>query len=230
MRQLRTPAIVLNRTNYGEADRIISFLTPDYGKLKLIAKGVRKSQSKLAGGIELFSTSDISFIPAKRDIGTTVSTRLIKHYANIVKDLDRTNLAYTLIKRLDKATEDRPEPAYFYLLETAFEALDDSKINLKLIDTWFNMQLLRLAGHTPNLRTDANNQKLATASNYQFDFEKMAFANDEQGAFTADHIKFLRLGFSPNTPHGLSRIKGADKLTITLQPILQSMLQTYIRL
>jgi DNA repair protein RecO (recombination protein O) len=51
MRQFRTQAIILNRTDYGEADRIISFLTPDHGKVKAIAKAVRKSKSKLAGGI-----------------------------------------------------------------------------------------------------------------------------------------------------------------------------------
>src|SRR3954471_22046155 len=108
MIQYRTPAIILRRTDYGEADRIITFLTPDYGKVKGIAKGVRKSKSKLAGGIELFSVSDISFIKGRREIDTIVSTRLIKHYGNIVKNLDRTNLAYDLIKRLNKATEDAP--------------------------------------------------------------------------------------------------------------------------
>src|SRR5581483_3542398 len=112
MRQFRTQAIILNRTDYGEADRIISFLTPDHGKLKAIAKGVRKSKSKLAGGIELFSVSDISFIPGRKEISTVVSTRLIKHYGHIVKDLNRTNTGYALIKRLDKATEDAPETDY----------------------------------------------------------------------------------------------------------------------
>jgi DNA repair protein RecO len=230
MRQLRTQAIILNRTDYAEADRIISFLTPDHGKLKAIAKGVRKSKSKLAGGIELFSVSDISFIPGRRDISTVVSTRLIKHYGQIVKDLDRTNLSYALIMRLNKATEDVTEAGYFYLLQEAFEALNDSSINLELINLWFNMQLLRLAGHTPNLRTDASGQKLTADQTYTFDFENMRFAGDKDGKFTAGHIKFLRLGFSPNSAHVLSRIKQASQLTKDLQAIVQSMLQAYIRI
>jgi DNA repair protein RecO len=230
MRQFRTQAIVLNRTDYGEADRIISFLTPDHGKVAAIAKGVRKSQSKLAGGIELFSISDISFIPGRKEISTVVSTRLIKHYGNIVKDLDRTNTSYNLIKKLDKATEDSPEPDYFYLLQEAFEALNEPKINLDLINLWFNMQLLRLAGHTPNLRTDNKGNKLTSDQKYIFDFDKMLFVPGGQGDFHANHINFLRLGFSPNKPESLNRIKSSNQIVNMLQPIVQSMLQAYIRI
>jgi DNA repair protein RecO (recombination protein O) len=230
MRQFRTQAIILNRTDYGEADRIIKFLTPDHGKVSAIAKGVRKQKSKLAGGIELFSISDISFIPGRKEISTVVSTRLIKHYGNIVKDLDRTNAGYGFIKKLDKATEDSPESDYFYLLQEAFEALDDSTVNLDIISLWFNMQLLRLAGHTPNLRTDQNGNKLTPDQEYSFDFDKMLFTPDGQDTFNADHIKFLRLGFSPNKPSSLNRIQQSADLTSSLQPIVQSMLQAYIRL
>lgn len=230
MRQFRTQAIILNRTDYGEADRIISFLTPDNGKVKAIAKGVRKSKSKLAGGIELFSVSDISFIPGRKEISTVVSTRLIKHYGDIVKDLDRTNTGYGLIKKLDKATEDSPEPDYFYLLQEAFEALNDHNINLDLIDLWFNMQLLRLAGHTPNLRTDGHGNKLSPDKVYSFDFDKMRFTPDDQGGFSAGPIKFLRLGFSPNKPSSLNRIKQSSELVDQLKPVVQSVLRTYIHL
>lgn len=229
IRQFRTKGIILGRTNYAEADRIISFLTPDHGKVKAIAKGVRKTKSKLAGGIEFFSVSDISFIPGRREISTVVSTRLIKHYGRIVKDLDHTNLAFALIKRLDKATEEVPETAYFDLMQSAFEALDDFDIDLKLIELWFNAQLLRLAGHTPDLRTDTAGQKLAVDQAYSFDFEKMHFTQDGQEGFTADHIKFLRLAFSPNNAKALNRVTPAKELSAALQPVVQSMLQAYIR-
>ena len=230
MRQFRTQAIILNRTDYGEADRIITFLTPDNGKVKAIAKGVRRSKSKLAGGIELFSVSDLSFIVGKSEINTLRSSRLITHYGNIVKDLDRTNIGYSLIKKLDKATEDSPESDYFYLLQEGFEALDDHKIDLGLIDLWFNMQLLRLAGHTPNLRTDEKGHKLLPDKKYQFDFDNMRFATGEQGKFSSDHIKFLRLAFSPNTPKSLNRISAAASLSRELESVIQPMLGVYLRI
>jgi DNA repair protein RecO len=229
MRQFRTQAIILNRTDYGEADRVITFLTPDHGKVRAIAKGVRRSQSKLAGGIELFSVSDLSFIIGKSEINTLRSSRLVKHYGSIVKDLDRTNSAYGVIKKLDKATEEAPEPDYFYLLQEAFESLDDSSINLELINLWFDMQLLRLGGHTPNLRTDDKANKLSPDKIYSFDSENMRFHEDGRGKFTADHIKFLRLGFSHNSVKVLCRVKGCVKLSKDALPLVQSVSAVYIR-
>src|SRR5688572_14550778 len=123
MNQIVTTAIILGRTDYGEADRIITLLTPDHGKLRLLAKGVRRVKSKLAGGIELFSISSITFVKGRGDIGTLISTRLNKHYRQIVTDLDRTMVGYDLIKQLNKITEDEPEPEYFDLLKQVFEAL-----------------------------------------------------------------------------------------------------------
>ena len=109
MNRIVTKGIVLSRTNFGEADRILSFLTPDHGKIRAIAKGVRKQQSKLAGGIEIFSISDLTFLEGRSEINTLMSSRLDKHYANIVKNLERTTAAYELIRLTNKATEDAPE-------------------------------------------------------------------------------------------------------------------------
>ncbi len=229
MKQVNTTAIVLSRTDFGEADRILTLLTPDHGKLRLIAKGVRRVKSKLAGGIELFSVSDIAFIKGRGDIGTLVSTRLIKHYGRIVGDVTRTMLGYDLIKLLNKVTEDEPEPEYFYLLEQAFAALDDSKVNAQLVRAWFLMQLLSIGGHTPNLHTELSGDKLTVDRNYEFSFDDMAFLQRPDGHFSADHIKFLRVGFSGNQPQIMQRISGLDGLLADLMPLVQTMASTFIR-
>lgn len=212
MNQLTTTAIVLARTNYGEADRIITILTPDHGKLRLMAKGVRRVKSKLAGGIELFSVSDITFIKGRSDIGTLVSARLQRHYGHIVSDIDRVQLGYELIKLLNKSIEDEAEGEYFELLEHTFQALDDASISEELIRTWFMAQLLRLGGHTPNLQTDAFGEKLDPHASYEFDFDSMAFVQHEQGDYTPDHIKYLRLVFSGNQPLVLQHVRNFSAL------------------
>lgn len=229
MKQLNTTAIVLSRTDYGEADRILTLLTPDHGKLSLIAKGVRRVKSKLAGGIELFSVSDIAYIRGRGEVGTLVSTRLLKHYGNIVSDVNRTMLGYELIKQLAKATEDAPDAEYFELLEQGFAALDDPVIGLDVVRLWFVMQLLRLDGHTPNLRTDANGLLLAADSRYSFSFDDMAFAPRPDGPFDANHIKFLRVGFAGNRPLIMQKITGVERLTNDLKQLVQAMAQTYLR-
>jgi len=219
----------LSRTDFGEADRIVTLLTLDHGKLRLMAKGVRRVKSKLAGGIELFSISDITFIRGRGDIGTLVSSRLRKHYGDIVKDIERTMLGYELIKQLNKATEDEAEPEYFELLEQTFAALDDPALSLGIIRVWFAAQLLRIGGHTPNLQTEISGEKLAPDTSYEFNFDDAAFARHAQGSFRADDIKFLRLLFGGSQPAVLAKVVGGTKRTETVEPLVRFMRQQYIR-
>ena len=225
MKQIVTNGIVLGRTDYGEADRILTLLTPDQGKLRLLAKGVRRVKSKLAGGIELFSVSNITFVRGRGEIGTLVSTRLVVHYAKIVQDLDRTMLGYELIKQLNKATEDEPESEYFELLKQAFEALEDPAISMPLVRFWFSAQLLRLGGHTPNLQTDDDGQQLDSEKTYNFSFENMSFTAAPKGAFTASHIKFLRLSFAPYPAKVLAQVQGGGRLLNDLAPLMDRLRQ-----
>jgi DNA repair protein RecO (recombination protein O) len=221
--QIVDNAIVLGRTNYGEADRILTVLTPQHGKVRLMAKGVRRVKSKLAGGIELFSVSTITFVRGRGEIGTLVSTRLVVHYGEIVKDLGRTQAAYDFIKQLNKMTEDEAEDAYFYLLEHIFDALNTPAINVILIRCWFAAHILRLGGHTPNLQRDTNSNVLDASQEYNFDFAQMCFAKSSHGRFSAEHIKLLRLLFGDATPTALQRIAGVNELAEMLAPLLQTM-------
>jgi len=229
MNQITTKGIVLSRTDFGEADRIITLLTSDHGKLRLMAKGVRRVKSKLAGGIELFSVSDITFIRGRGDIGTLASARLQRHYGTIVKDIERTMLGYDLIKQLHKATEDEAEPEYFELLEQAFAALDHPALSLGIIRVWFAAQLLRLGGHTPNLQTEASGEKLKVDAEYEFSFDDAAFAQRPGGNFRADDIKFLRLLFSGNQPAILAKVTSSAARVEAVRPLVQFMQQQYIR-
>jgi len=228
VKHLKTTGIILSRTDYGEADRIITLLTPDHGKLRLMARGVRKAKSKLAGGIELFSVSDISFIAGRGEIGTLISSRLRQHYGQIVQQIERVQTGYDLVKMLNKATEDHPEAEYFTLLEQTFAVLNDQGIGLQLISTWFTAQLLKLAGHSPNLQTDTTGAKLDPSKTYNFDYDAMAFTPSPRGAFKAAHVKTLRLLFN-QTIEVLAKVEGLDAVLIKLEPAVHNMAQIHIR-
>lgn len=232
MQTINTQGIILSRTDFGEADRILNFLTSDHGKVAGIAKGVRKSKSKLAGSIELFSVSELSLIIGKSEIYTIISARLVKHFDNIIKELERTNTAYEFLRMLNKATEDRPEPAYFTLLEHGLEALDDLMLDPKITSDWLKMQLIKLDGHTPNLKTDCAGEKLAEKGSYKFDFDQMCFDADEsgQGRFSANHIKFLRLGFAAARPQILHKVQDAKEISGQLNPLIQTISQNFIKI
>ena len=229
MIQHTTTAIILRRVAYGEADRIITVITPDMGKRSLMAKGVRKVKSKLAGGIELFSTSEISYIVGRGSIDTLSSTRLLKHYGQITKDINRTMLGYELIKLLDTITEDEPEQDYFDMLQAAFEALNDATIDADLIRVWFSAQLLRQAGFTPNLQRAVAGEKLEPTGQYEFDYDATAFRRQEEAIFGVNEIKFLRLVFSGNIPAVLGKVANAPQLTSVAAPLVQTLRQLHLR-
>jgi DNA repair protein RecO (recombination protein O) len=193
MKQLRTKAIVLRRTNYGEADRILQLITPQNGKLSVIAKSVRREKSKLAGGVELLSVSDVSLVSGKGDMWTLTGARMDTFFTHILADYDRMQFAYEVIRRVSRAAEQVDDEAFYELLYITLESLNDLKIHIDITVTWFWLQLAILEGQGLNLATDAHGMKLVEDANYMFDVESMTFVFSENGEFTTDHIKLMRL-------------------------------------
>lgn len=101
---IRTVGYVLRRTNYGEADRILNLITP-VGKLAVMARGVRKMKSKLAGGIEPFTRSDFQIHQGRSELGILTGAKMQKYYSHIVQDLGKMELAARILKRVDAAAE-----------------------------------------------------------------------------------------------------------------------------
>lgn len=223
MNQLKTSAIVLSRRNYRETDRIVSVLTPDYGKLGLIAKGSRTLKSKLAGGIELFTLNEISFIKGRGELATLVSSRLEINYPQIIKSIDRVRLGYEFLKSVDKQTESEAEAEYFILLQAALGGLDDLSIDEEVLRLWFTSRLIAISGHSPNLSTDEKGIKLEQGGAYVFDSESMSFVARNGGRFSPNHIKYLRLAFASTSPQVLKRVNGTTKLASDLLPLITTV-------
>lgn len=212
-RLTRTEAIVLRRTDYGEADRILNLLTPT-GKASAIAKGVRKEKSKLAGGIELFAVSDLVVAQGKggpSSVGTITSARLQTFYGNIMRDLGRLEFGYEAIRQTNRAADENFEPEWFDLLKLTFENLDNLDIDLRITATWFRLQLAILLGTGLNLATDTRGSKLALDGRYSFDPAEMAFEASIGGSYTSDHIKLLRL-LSGSNPRIVAKVGGVAGL------------------
>jgi DNA repair protein RecO (recombination protein O) len=224
-----TKGIILTRIDFQEADRIITVLTPDHGKVKAIAKGVRRTNSKMAGGIELFSISNVTFLPKRGELQTLVSSRLITYFENIVKDINRTMLGYDLLKRINRATEAATGEEYFTLLSQVLAGLNDLDLDQQLVELWFSMQLLKISGHSPNLRNDAAGNKFEAAQTYLFDFDDMAFRQQQGAPFSGNHIKLLRLAMGLEDSIALKQVKdSADYAPESLQ-LAKTMLSRYIR-
>ena len=227
--QIITKAIVLTRTDYGEADRILTLLTPDFGKVSAIAKGVRRPRSKLAGGIELLSISAVTVLPGRSDLGRLVSARMISHFGSITQDIDRTMLAYSFLKSINRVTEIAADEEYFQILESALGALNENELPLTSVELWFKAQLLGVSGHKPNLKTDVENKTMQTGQKYSFDFERMAFRRQRGALYSANHIKLLRLSFGSVSPQPLVRILNAADYAPAILDLVSNLIRLQLR-
>ncbi len=192
MKTFRTQAIVLRRTNYGEADRVVQLLTPD-GRRSVMARGVRKEKSKLAGGIELFAVSDVVIGEGKGDLGVLTSAKLEHFYRNILKDYDRLQFGYLAIKLITRASDTVDEPEWFDLLQEVLAGLDVLTIPMPLIQTWFYIRYAALLGHELNLELSIDGQALQADQTYRYDVSEQGLRLSQGGELTGEHIKLLRL-------------------------------------
>lgn len=192
MKSLRTRAIVLRRTNYGEADRILQLITPN-GRHAVMARGVRKEKSRLAGGIELFAVSDIVIGQGKGELGILTSARLIQFYRHIMEDYDRMQFAYETLKRVAAASEMVDEPEWYDVAQEVLMALDVVSIELNLTRTWFYLRHAALLGHELSLMRDVEGSALSPQESYIYDVSDQGLRLSKKGEITADHIKLMRL-------------------------------------
>ncbi len=184
--------MVLRRTNYGEADRIIQFLTPE-GKKSVMVKGVRREKSKLAGGVELFAVTDIVIRSGKGELGILTSARLVHFYRHIMEDYDRLQFGYEAIKQVTKASEMVDEPEWYDVLFETFKGLDAHSVSLQLTQTWFYLHYAELMGVQLSLSNDIAGQPLQAGERYTYDVAERGLRLSASGEITADHIKFMRL-------------------------------------
>lgn len=206
----RTRAIVLKRTNYGEADRILQILTPK-GRRGVIAKGVRRERSKLAGGIELFAICDVVVRSGRGELGLVTSARLVAFYRHILEDYERMQFAYNAMNLIDKASVMIDEPEWYAILSTTIEYLDNLSVSRKLIETWFYVQYSELLGDELNVRLDVSGQPLEATKTYMYDESEKALRLSEQGSIGVDHIKLLRL-VHDRTLEQVSRVGGLESV------------------
>lgn len=150
-RTYRTEAIVLRRKDFGEADRVLTLLTPELGKVRTVAKGIRKPRSRKAGHLELFTCSRL-LIAKGRDLDIVTQAETVQAYRPLREDLLRGAYAAYAVELLDKFTPDAQENRELYeLLRAALGWLCDAP-DLALTMRYYELHVLGLAGFQPQLR------------------------------------------------------------------------------
>ncbi len=162
-RVYRTEGIVLRRSDFGEADRLLTVFTPERGKLRLIAKGARKPSSRKSGHVELFCHSQF-LVAVGRELDIITQAETIEPFQGLRETLLPTTYAYYLAELADAFTGERDENRpLFRLLEDALGWLSDAgraamgegdsglAETLSLLGRYYELHLLSLVGYQPQL-------------------------------------------------------------------------------
>lgn len=133
--------VVLSRKNYAEADRILVLFTKHYGKITLLAKGVRKLSSKKRGHIEIFSKVKFSAVKGK-SMDIITETETIDAYDQVRLNLNKISLAYYFCEVILKITKDWEDDIKLYriLVDSLFDL--QHRINLKKLRKEFITKVL----------------------------------------------------------------------------------------
>jgi DNA repair protein RecO (recombination protein O) len=150
-RSFRTEAIILKRRDFGEADRLLTVLTPRFGKLDVIAKGARKPTSTKTGHVELFTRVDL-LVHRGRDLGIAVQAEMQNPWQALREDLGRGAYASYVAELLDRFTAigDEDLADLFILLDQTMQNLcqdDDPRLAVR----YFEVRLLDAVGFRPEL-------------------------------------------------------------------------------
>lgn len=165
-RVYRTEGLILRRGDFGEADRLVTLATPA-GKRRVVAKGVRKTTSKLAGHIELFTRTSL-MLAVGRNLDIITQSHIVEGHSSLRRDLQRLSSAYYAAELYDRFTEEEDENrALFELIIAAFAALDQSN-SPDLVLRAYELRLLHLTGYRPHLHHCAVCNELLTEETDRF--------------------------------------------------------------
>jgi len=150
-RSYRTAALILRRRNLGEADRLLTLLTRDHGKVDAVAKGARKPTSRKTGHVELYTRADV-LIAKGRDLDVLVQADLQEPYLPLREDLTRGAYANYVVELLDRFTYggDVEQGELFDLLDATFARLSQTE-DLRRVVRYYEVHLLDAVGFRPEL-------------------------------------------------------------------------------
>jgi DNA repair protein RecO (recombination protein O) len=145
----RDEGVVLRTHKLGEADRIVTVLTKKHGKVRAVAKGVRRTSSKFGARLEPFMVADIQFYEGKTLDTIQQAETLASYGANIVDDYPRFTAANVMVETADKVTEHEASGQQYLLLLGALRSLSLQEHPTSLTLDSYLLRALSIAGWAP---------------------------------------------------------------------------------
>lgn len=196
----RTKGFIFKKVDRSEADQLFSVFTKDFGGLKVLGRGIRKTTSKLRSGIDIFYLSEIEFIQGKGHKTLTDAIK-INDFKYIRKDLDRLEIAYKIGQALDDLIkgEEKDDNIWNLLLEV-FEKLNDLNFkNTELLYYYFFWNFLSLLGYQLDVHNCSNCEQELKPEQLYFDLKKSSIVcgncidKDSVEKIVPEIVKILRI-------------------------------------
>lgn len=165
-RVYQTEAVIIKRINLGEADRILTLYTPGYGKLKAVAKGARRTRSKMGGHVEIL-THSLLLLARGRNLDIVTQAQTINSFLTLKDNLKHMSCGLYISELIDSFTGEHIENrGIFLLFLDTLQQLSEAK-NSDTVLRYFELRLLDLSGYRPQLQKCANcNSPLKPVTNY----------------------------------------------------------------
>lgn len=146
MRNFKTEAIIIRRRNIGEADRILTVFTKDYGKMQIKASGVRKIISRRSAHVELLNHSMLTLYKGPTSSVLT-EAQTFESFSSIKNDLQRIGFAYHICELIDGlCPEGQENRALFELLKNTMQRLSTDEEIVAVVNE-FEVELLSNLGY-----------------------------------------------------------------------------------
>ena len=149
---VKTEAIVLRYMDFQEADRIVTFFTKHYGKIKAVAKGVRKTKSRFGSSMEPFTHLRVMFFKnPNKDLYLVTQHNIISSFYSLRKDFESFINASYICELIDKfVTHEEKQIELWWLLLRTLEFI--SKVESEILLRFFEIRILSILGFSLNER------------------------------------------------------------------------------
>ena len=154
-RVYQTEAIIIKRTKLGEADRILTLFTPEFGKIRAVAKGTRRPQSKLGGHVELLTHSRLQLAHG-RNLDIITQAQTIESFMPLKNDLSLMSCGLYLSELIDAFTAEDVEAGQLFILFCDMLHQLEQTDNRDTLLRYFELQVFNLTGYRPQLQRCAS--------------------------------------------------------------------------
>ena len=150
----KTPAVILHSLDFAESDKLVTFFTRDFGKLRGIAKGAKRSRKRFGSGLEPLICSAVCFFEKeKASLVRLDHCEIVDPFPHIHSDMLRLGYAGYLAELISVTAAERERSGEMYaLLIGFFELLNQPAFREEFVRI-FELRLLALAGYQPELRS-----------------------------------------------------------------------------